>query len=215
MLLRKIEGEKDILRKVFRQGEEAQKGFIMTNTETKRREIPEILMTAMKQRVERRVEELSLFLLPLPSERARALLKRVKDLGAAVEFASETEEEYEDCSRILEELIGYCSAEFYYDVLSECALTLEQQKLLINMAIVYYNAKKMVNQCYVESGGDPAGVLKHMTEWSEAAMKTVQILLISMGNGVVEEELCQVMTPKVCRMNGILLSFEKQLRNQN
>ncbi|MBQ6855549.1 MAG: hypothetical protein IJO13_00425 [Lachnospiraceae bacterium] len=181
----------------------------MKNTETKRTEIPEVIMQAAKMHVKNRVEELTYFLAPLPSKRAQNLLQKIQNIAAAAEFAGSTYEEWEELDQMQKELVDYCSVEFYYDILSDCELTLEQQKLLINIAIVYHNAKSMVNRHSLIEINYPMCIYRNIVEWCNAAMKTVQIILSSMSIEMPDDEVCKVIDSKIWKMTGILIAYKE------
>lgn len=177
----------------------------MKNAEIKRTEIPEVIMQASKMRVKNRVEELTYFFAPLPSKRAQNLLQKIRNMAAAAEFVGSTYEEWEELDQMQKELDDYCSAEFYYDILSDCELTLEQQKLLINMVIVYHNAKSIVNRHFSDATDDPMCIHRNVVEWCEAAMKTIHIILSSISIEMPGDDVCKIIGSKIRKMSGILI----------
>lgn len=120
----------------------------------------------------------------------------------------DTYESWEECQQSTKELENYCSAESYYDILSDCELTLAQMKFFTNLAILYYHAKEFVERCNRENDGEPAGMQKYFLEWADSSMSTVKLLLASLIVAIPDDETVNALCDKIMHLNGILISFE-------
>jgi len=182
------------------------------NTAATNNTFPVAPINANLRSIENKVADLSLFLAPLQPFLCDEI-KCIKDLGATIEFNDEyTYDALIETYRILNELQKY-DGTFYRDMVSRSNLPTSKQILLMNLHILYDNARRLNCRCIaVTYDNEILNVLaKDVREWTGAVLDTVRHTL-----QVIAEKDCnnnwglnnyEALNCMVRRLNGEVISF--------
>ena len=170
---------------------------------TKNIRIPEVIIGAKKNSINLKVEKIIDFFTPLKSEKAAQIIWKVKNSQDSVKYL--------DGSSIRN--LIYLSQEndalndydfsFYAELVDQSELKEFQKLVLIDLALVYDNAKELAGRNYMKDS-IPS---KIAYEYAEEVMSSIQKMMKILGKHMPDESFCEKFLPKVCGLNGTLITF--------